>query len=385
MKSMRNFYTFLITLFIGFNLSAQAIYETIKSEKLQGDRELKIQLPRNYNPEEKRTYPLIIVLDGDYLFEPIAGNIDYQSYWEDIPDCIVVGVKQGAMREDDFFYDEDSYLPAGDGASFYEFIAAELLPLINSNYKVSNFRIIVGHDLGANFINYFLFKDEPLFRAYIALSPDLAPKMINRINERLSNIEQETFYYMATGDADIKTLRATIAECDAAISSIKNEKLQYKFDDFVDANHYSLVGRGIPKALNQIFALFKPINAKEYREKILTYEGSPFDYLVKKYENIEYFYGFEKKLIENDIIAIAAASNKKDDMDSLENLAKLVRRKFSKSMLSAYYSGMYYEKIGDYKKALVRYKSGLLLLPSQTIDKELMLEKMYETQEIVNN
>ena len=101
---MRNFYTPLIILFIGFNLSAQAIYETINSEKFQGDRELKIQLPRNYDPEEKRTYPLIIVLDGDYMFEPIAGNVDYQSYWEDIPDCIVVGIKHGASREDDKRY-----------------------------------------------------------------------------------------------------------------------------------------------------------------------------------------------------------------------------------------------------------------------------------------
>ncbi|WP_431159489.1 alpha/beta hydrolase-fold protein, partial [Winogradskyella poriferorum] len=71
-------------------LGAQAIYKTIESEKLQESRELKIQLPRNYDPETKRTYPLVVVLDGDYLFEPVACNIDYQAYWQDIPDCIVV-------------------------------------------------------------------------------------------------------------------------------------------------------------------------------------------------------------------------------------------------------------------------------------------------------
>lgn len=366
---------------MALNMQSQAIYKTIDSYKLEGNRELKIQLPRNYDPEDKRTYPLIIVLDGDYLFEPMAGNIDYQAYWEDIPDCIVVGIKQGTTREADFFYDDESFFPAHDGAAFYEFMAAELLPYIEENYKASNFRIIVGHDLSANFINYYLFKDVPLFRAYIALSPDLAPEMIYRLQQRLSILTRETFYYMATADADVRALRTSIIKNDSVIKTIQNEKLFYKFDDFEDANHYSLVGRGIPKALNQIFALYKPINGKEYSEKVLTYEGTPYDYLIKKYEDIEYFYGFEKELIENDIRAIAAACNNREDVDSLEKLSKLIKKEFPGSMLNAYYSGMYYEKVGNLKKALLRYKSGLLLEPSQFIDKEVMLEKMYEIQE----
>jgi tetratricopeptide (TPR) repeat protein len=245
--------------------------------------------------------------------------------------------------------------------------------------------VIVGHDLSANFINYYLFKDEPLFRAYIALSPDLAPEMENRLKERLAILKEETFYYMATADADIKALRNAILECDAKLKSIKEPKLHYKFDDFEDANHYSLVGRGIPKALNEIFSLYKPINGKEYNEKVLTFEGSPFDYLTKRYEDIEYFYGFEKKIIENDIRAIAAACNKKDDLESLEKLSKLVKKEFPESMLSAYYLGIYYEKEGNLKKALQRFKSGLLLEPSQFIDKEIMLEKMYEIQDAMKD
>ena len=382
---MKNFYALLIAFFIVFNLQSQAIYRTIDSYKLGGKRELKIQLPRNYNSKEKRTYPLIIVLDGDYLFEPVAGNIDYQSYCEDIPDCIVVGINQGETRAEDFFYDDENYFPVDNGAAFYEFITAELLPYIEDKYMASNFRIIFGHDLSANFINYYLFKNKPVFRAYVAFSPEFAPEMTNRLQQRLSVLEQETFYYMATADADIKDLRASTLQADSIFSTIENEKLFYKFDDFEDANHYALVGRGIPKALSEIFGLFKPINAKEYSEKLLTFEGTPYDYLIKKYEDIEYFYGFEKKLIENDIRAIAAACNKNDDIDSLEKLAKLVRKEFPDSMLSAYYLGMYYEKLGNLKKALLQYKAGLLLQPSQFVDKEIMLEKMYDTQEALND
>jgi predicted alpha/beta superfamily hydrolase len=382
---MKKFFTLILICLFALNIKAQAIYKTIDSYKLEGKRELKIQLPRNYDSAAKRKYPLVLVLDGDYLFEPVAGNIDYQAYWEDIPDCIVVGIKQGTTREGDFFYDKDTFFPAHEGADFYEFMATELLPYIEDKYSASNFRVIVGHDLSANFINYYLFKDEPLFRAYIALSPDLAPEMDNRLKERLAILKEETFYYMATSDADIKALRNAILECDEKLKSITDPKLHYKFDNFEDANHYSLVGRGIPKALNEIFALYKPINGKEYNEKVLTSEGSPYDYLKKRYEDIAYFYGFEKKIIENDIRAIAAACNKKDDLESLEKLSKLVKKEFPESMLSAYYLGMYYEKEGNLKKALQRYKSGLLLEPSQFIDKEIMLEKMYEIQDAMKD
>ena len=382
---MKKIYTLAILCLFAISLNAQAIYETIDSYKLNGKRDLKIQLPRNYDQEANRTYPLVIVLDGDYLFEPVTGNIDYQAYWEDIPDCIVVGIKQASTREDDFYYAEQTNLPIDKGADFYEFMGAELIPYIEENYKASNFRVIVGHDMSANFINYYLFKDQPMFRAYISLSPDLAPQMIERLQQRLSILEQETFYYMATADADLKVLRNSIIECDAKLKSVENSKLHYKFDNFEDANHYSLVGRGIPKALNEIFTLYKPINGKEYNEKLLTFEGSPYDYLMKKYEDIEYFYGFEKKLIENDIRAIAAACNKRDDLESLEKLAQLVKKEFPKSMLSAYYMGMFHEKEGNLRKALLRYKAGLLLGPSQYIDKEIMLEKMYEVQDALND
>jgi len=382
---MRNLYLSIILLFFTLYFQAQAVYETIDSNKLGAERELKIQLPRNYDAESDRSYPLVIVLDGDYLFEPVAGNIDYQAYWEDIPDCIVVGINQDKTRDQDFYYDEVTYLPTQEGANFYEFLGAELIPYLENSYNISNFKVVIGHDLGANFINYYLFKDNPLFRAYVSLSPDLAPEMADRLLERLPNVKQETFYYMATADADVRALRTDILECDTKLKTVENKSLNYKFDDFEDANHYSLVGRGIPKALNEIFTIYKPINGKEYKEKILTYEGSPYDYLIKKYDNIEYFYGFKKKLIENDIRAIAAACKNRDDLESLEKLAKLVKKEFPKSMLSAYYMGMFYEKEGNLKKALLRYKAGLLMEPSQYIDKEVMLEKMYEVQDAIDN
>lgn len=369
--------TLLLLFLISISMGAQVVYQPFDSEKLGERRELKIQLPRNYNPEEKSQYPLIIVLDGDYLFEPIAGNADYQAYWGEMPKAVVVGVNQRNSREKDLFYDKEIYFPAHEGASFFEFIGMELIPYIESNYNVSNFRIVVGHDLSANFINYYLFKDNPIFRAFILLSPDLAPQMTVRVQERLSTIKTDTFYYIATADNDIVDLKERIGSHNAQMGALTNPKVHYRFDDFKDADHYSLVGLGIPKALNEIFSLYKPINKQEYTDQVLTYPEGPFKYLEKKYADIKLFYGFEKKVVENDIRAIAAAALKKDDRDALRDLSRLARKEFPDSMISAYYTGMYYENENNLKKALHNYQSGLLLNASDFIDKDMLLEKIY--------
>lgn len=371
----------IVLLFCVQIISAQVLYEPIESSKLGESRDIKILLPRGYNPEEKTKYPLVIVLDGDYLFEPVVGNIDYQSYWDDMPECVVVGVKQAETRNLDFLYSDETFFPAHDGASFFEFVGMELIPYIEDKYSVSDFRVVVGHDLSANFLNYYLFKEYPIFRAYISMSPDLAPQMDTRLHEKLALLQEDTFYYLATADDDVNALKDKIVAANDLLKGIENPKLHYRFDNFEDANHYSLVGLGIPKAINEIFTLYKPINRLEYQEKLLTYEEGPYNYLVKKYDDIKLFYGFEKKPIENDLRAVAAAAKKLEDMDALESLSKMARKEYPDSMISAYYMGMYFEEKGNIKKALQYYQSGLLLNPSEFIDKEMLLEKTYELKE----
>ncbi|WP_027125625.1 alpha/beta hydrolase [Gelidibacter mesophilus] len=374
-------FTLLLLFLTSIFMDAQVIYEPFHSSKLGETREIKIQLPRNYNPEDKTEYPLVIVLDGDYLFEPFAGNIDYQSYWGEMPKCVVVGINQSKSREKDLFYDKEIYFPAHEGASFFEFIGMELIPYIESKYNVSKFRIVAGHDLSANFINYYLFKDNPIFRAFILFSPDLAPEMTLRVQERLSTLTTDTFYYLATADNDISSLKAPIVSHNSQLGALSNPKLHYRFDDFKDADHYSLVGLGIPKALNDIFSLYKPINKQEYTDKVLTYEEGPYKYLEKKYDDIKFFYGFEKKVVENDMKAVAAAAEKKDDLESFKSLSKLARKEFPESMISAYYMGLYYEKDNNLKKALQYYQSGLLLTASDYISKDDLLDKIYAIKE----
>jgi len=364
----------LVLCFATNTIHSQALYETFQSDKLQTERQIKILLPRGYNEEDSKRYPLIIVFDGDYLFEAVAGNVDYYSYWEDMPEAIVVGIKQEDQRYDDCMYSEQNSLPIEKGSSFFEFIGMELIPYLNNSFKTENFRVAVGHGLTANFIDYYLLKDVPLFQAYISISPELAPQMSKYLSERLSAIQSKVFYYLATSSNDVPSIKEGAESLNKSMTSIDNKNLLYNFDIFEGPSHYALPAHAIPKALESIFFVFQPISKKEYNESILQLDTSPVDYLTEKYQMIKDLFGIEKQILVNDFKAIEAAIKKKEQWQYYEELGKLARKEYPETLLGNYYLARYYEEIGEPKKAMKMYRSAYILDEIGGITKDLMLE-----------
>lgn len=355
--------------------SAQIIYKTLSSSKLGESRELKIQLPRNYEANKDKHYPIMVVLDGDYLFEPIAGNVDYYSYWEDIPEMIVVGVNQATTRDDDASYHETTNLPSGQGAAFFEFIGMELVKHIQDNYRTAPFKIIVGHDYTANFINYYLLKEKPLFQGYINLSPDLAPGMQEWVVSSLSKTSNPTWYYLATGSEDISFLKDAILSFDNQLKTIDNKNLNYNFDNFPDATHYTLVGNAIPKALAQMFQVYRPISMQDYNRVLLQTSVSGTDYLVEKYANIKSLFGVEKQIRVNDFMAVYNAMDKTRNWNELKSLSKLASKHYPKTMLATFFDARYEEETGNARRAVKSYMNAYGQEPIAFLTVDYMLEK----------
>ncbi|WP_203256306.1 alpha/beta hydrolase [Hyunsoonleella ulvae] len=355
-------------------VNAQVKYENFQSSKLGGERQIKIQLPRGYNTNEEKYYPIFVVLDGDYLFEAVAGNVDYYSYWEDMPEAIVVGINQVDTRYDDCLYSEQNSLPVETGAAFFEFLGMELVPYIETNYRTANFRVAVGHGNTANFINYYLLKSNPLFQGYIVVSPELAPNMLDYIPESLSKMESKLFYYLANSSADSKSLKQMSEALHSDISAIENKNLSYSFNSFENATHYSAPAHAIPNALQNMFKVFQPISKEEYKEEILELEISPVVYLEEKYQAIQDLFGIDKQILINDFRAIAAAIEKTELFEYYEPLGKLARKQYPKTLLGNYYIGRFYEETGEPKKAMKTYQSAYTLDEIAGITKDKVLE-----------
>ena len=367
----------LIAPFFGFS---QVQRDSIYSKKMDMTREISISLPKSYDKNSKKTYPVFVVLDGDYLFDAFHGALSYGNYWDDLPEMIIVGIDQNKKEErfGDCALNPDDGLPDGKSSKFFEFIGGELLPYIETKYRVAPFRMIAGHDITAAYINLFLFKSEPIFNAYISLSPELATNMESNIPARLSTFTKPVFYYMSSADGDIKKMKETIKTLDDNIKSVKNPNLNYKFDDFKGASHYSLVLYSIPSALYQFFATYSPISTFEYQDKIVKLPSGYTEYLKTKYESLDKTLGFKTTIRINDFRAIESAIVKNKAYSEFEPLAQLANKAYPKTMLGEYFMARFYESTLDFKRAIKTYQNAFALEPIGFLNKDMMLDKADE-------
>lgn len=374
----------VLFLFFSTSLFSQKTTETFESNKLGESRQITIGLPDSYEKNPNKRYPILVLLDGDYLFDPFYGALSYGGYWEDMPETIIVGINQNTNEEriDDSNYDDDNGLPAGKGAAFFSFIGGELLPYIEKKYRVAPFRIIAGHDTTAGFLNFFLYKEYSIFNAYISLSPELVPEMETRIPEQFTALKQPLFYYQSTGDGDIKDILESVNKLDTNIKTANNPLINYKYDAFKGASHYSSVLYSVPNALYQIFDCYKPISMTEFSEKIAILPNGQVKYLTDKYDAITKTLGLKITIRISDFKAIEAAILKNKSYTELEKLAELARKNYPKAMLADYELGLMHEKLGDSKKAAKSYQKASQFDEIGDLSKDMMLEKYEEMQSL---
>ena len=359
---------------------SQKIIDTIASKSLDEDREITISLPNSYENQPKQRFPILVLLDGDFLFDPFQGALSYGNYWDDLPEVIIIGITQNKNNERsaDCTIDKTNGLPSEKGERFYEFIGLELIPYIEKKYRVAPFKMIAGLDTTASFLNYFLFKDTPIFDAYIAMSPEHPSGMEEQIPDRLAVITKPIFYYHSIGDGDSKKMRNRNIALDELAKKIEKNSLYYKFDDFKGASHYSLVLNSIPSALYHIFSVYQPISNSEYNDKIVGLPSGYVDYLTKKYEILEKSFSLKIPIRVNDFIAIEQAVLKNKAYAEFNDLAQLAKKYYPKSMLADYEMGQMYEKMDENSKALKSYMAAYQREEIGDLTKDMLLDKMEE-------
>lgn len=366
---------FLLIGLICLNSNAQVKKEIFESFKLQERRDVSYYFPEDYSDD--KLYPLIVVLDADYLFDLVVANVKFQSRLDRMPEAIVVGIHQAEndLRWEDCDYDEASGLPTEKGKMFYEFLGTELIPYMATTYKIAPFKMFVGYDITANFGNFYLFKDNSFFNSFVSISPVLATEMENRVPERLSALDQTIFYNLIVEKAPSDD-RQRILQMNHSINSIKKESLHYFFDEYEEADHESIAAYGISKAFDNVFKIYRPITPEEYKTEIVTSEEPVFDYLENRYNTIEDLFGFEKQVELNDIMAIYAACLKKQDYDSLKPLADLCKKEFPETMMGFYFEAEHYEFIGEPKKAFKAFEKAFQMEEIDFLTKDLALQKI---------
>ncbi len=107
-------------------------YSTVLDET----RRIYVQLPEGYSRRDKK-YPVLYVLDGEWLFHLASSHARFYSYDEvagiRIPQVIVVGI-ENVDRDRDYTPTQNSgvdlvFPTAGEAETFVDFLQNELIPL----------------------------------------------------------------------------------------------------------------------------------------------------------------------------------------------------------------------------------------------------------------
>ncbi|MDZ7288791.1 MAG: alpha/beta hydrolase-fold protein [candidate division KSB1 bacterium] len=152
----------------------------ITSAIVQQEYDLYIHLPRGYG-KTNDSYPVLYLLDAQWDFPLVTAIYGSQFYDGFLPGLVIVGITWGgknpnhdSLRARDLTPTNAAALRQSGGApKFLAFIKKELIPFVESKYRVSDDRTLMGSSFGGLFTLYALFNETELFHRYVLTSPAL--------------------------------------------------------------------------------------------------------------------------------------------------------------------------------------------------------------------
>ncbi|HEY4875608.1 MAG TPA: alpha/beta hydrolase-fold protein [Puia sp.] len=248
------------------------VIDEVESKQLSEKRILNIYLPEGYDKNDAVKYPVIYLLDGsaDADFIHIVGLVQFNSFsWVNrIPKSIVVGIANVDRRRD-FTYpttiaaDKKQYPTTGGSEKFIAFIEKELQPFIESKYKTSATKTIIGESLGGLLATEILLKKPELFNKYIIVSPSIwwddgsLLKQTSRVLE--NNFIQQTDIYIGVGKEGLApTSTPHVTEVDAnllaeKLKAIKSKTVNVYFDYLPQEDHGTIMHQAVFNAFKLLY------------------------------------------------------------------------------------------------------------------------------------
>ncbi|UCF20053.1 MAG: hypothetical protein JSU87_01180 [Gemmatimonadota bacterium] len=232
---------------------------SMHSNVLGEDRRILVYTPNGYEGSGA-TYPVMYLLDGDAHFHHTTGIIDFLSRNGQMPQLIVVAVPNTDRTRDltpVTATDTANRFPTAGGAdNFLSFLADELMPYVNANYRTAPYSILVGHSFGGLFAAYALLERPDAFDAYVSISPSLwwnDGAMIAEAEDFFANHDDaDAFLYMTMGNEGGQML-AGAWEFAAVLEEMAPESFDWEFALMEEETHGSIPHRTTYRALERLY------------------------------------------------------------------------------------------------------------------------------------
>ena len=151
---------------------------TLESVVLGETRTINVQLPPEY--DGARRFDVVFMPDGalDEDFPHVAQTLETLRAAGTVPPVVLVGIANTARRRDltgptEVAEDRTIAPVVGGSAAFLRFVRDELIPFVETNYRVTPHRALLGESLAGLWVVETFFLAPGLFERSAALSPSL--------------------------------------------------------------------------------------------------------------------------------------------------------------------------------------------------------------------
>lgn len=364
-------------------LSQTTTVINVKSKVLGEERMIFIGTPRQYEQSADR-YPVLYVTDAGAQFNHTLTTADFLARQRRMPPVIVVGITHPDRTHDLTPTQSGRSLSdgrpvalsnAGGAPKFREFIEAELIPYIDSNYRTAPYRIFSGHSFGGLFAVDTLFTRPSMFNGVIAISPtlDWEDDLVLR-NARAFFKERKELsatLFVASGSEGALVQRSF----DSMRGILKKQRAKgfsYDMAQYSDEDHGSVVLQATYFGLKKVFEDW-PLPRHRENKVALGWEG-----IQAHYRHLTEKYGFPVAVPEDIANQAGYQFLQANSFREAINVLKANAEAYPESP-NAYDSlGEAYEKSGQYELALESYGKAAKLGAERRDPNAAVFEANYE-------
>lgn len=202
------------------------LHKSFHSNYLPDDRDVIVYLPPEYEKDPNQTYPVLYMHDGQNLFDgrtsfvkdrtwQVREHADAAIVAGEIEPLVIVGIyNTGARRIAEYTPDRDWKLGGGEANAYGRLVIRELIPWIQSRYRVRQDREstgMAGSSLGGLVTLYLGLRHPVIFGKLALLSPSVwwnHKSILGFLNEHAPQVWERPKIWLDAGDREgSRTLR----------------------------------------------------------------------------------------------------------------------------------------------------------------------------------
>jgi predicted alpha/beta superfamily hydrolase len=250
---------------------------TITSKILGRDYQLYISFPKNYSTKETVSYPILYVLDGEWVFPIIRGTRAILDLEKELEDLIIVSISDAdfTFRYQDYTtslststdekVNKRSDVPkggliSGGADKFLTSMKTEIVPFVDKNYKTNSDRGIFGHSFGGLFAAYCLVNSDGYFTRFGISSPALWWDNEKLLNQAVTQFREnktwdipQTKVFISVGDKEHSGIVPTMVKYSSYLEQSDYDNIELKWQIYEGESHNSMWSANVSKTLSILY------------------------------------------------------------------------------------------------------------------------------------